>query len=330
MPNREDEFWAGQKDGLRYCYKHKRYYDERVGCQLCYIDELNLEIAVNQVPELKQCPQCKERSLFWNEYARQFECLNLRCKKTYSKEKFDRSGGQQGGVDSLRNPVVEETERSVKEAPRFDQVLKCPRCGQTSVLWNRYFVYYECGSCRKAFAQDEMSASLATDTEKIAESEPGREEHPKEQAGDSVKEATPSQGATETLGQSRTPIPLQVCPLCKEQSLVPNQAGNGYECLNAKCRGTFFKATVDRFNQQTEAQKKALDALREKETKAWFGNQYYDHKRKQWRDGKQPRRVKLKRNDWLWIVILLIVISILVTLVLNYFYPNSRFAIFIW
>lgn len=132
------------------------------------------------------------------------------------------------------------------------------------------------------------------------------------------------------MERSPTPIPLQVCPSCKKQSLMLNQVSNRYECLNTKCRGTFFKASVDTFNQQIQSENKTANALPKKETKAWFGNQYYDSKRKKWRDGKQPKKVNLGRNDWLWTVILFVVISIVVTLVLNHFYPGSRFAIFGW
>jgi len=82
------------------------------------------------------------------------------------------------------------------------------------------------------------------------------------------------------MEQSLTPVPLQVYPSCKKKSLMLNEASNRYECLNTKCRETFLRASIDRFNQQIEAEKKALDALTEGETKAWFGNQYYDPKRK--------------------------------------------------
>jgi len=39
MPKREDESWTIRKEQLRYCYKHKRYYHAKVGCQLCYLQE---------------------------------------------------------------------------------------------------------------------------------------------------------------------------------------------------------------------------------------------------------------------------------------------------
>ena len=125
------------------------------------------------------------------------------------------------------------------------------------------------------------------------------------------------------MEQPSVPINLQVCPSCKKQSLMFIQGSNQYECLNTECRQTFFKASIDKFNQQTEEEKKALDSLTKNETKSWFGNQYYDPKKKKWRAGKRPKIVSLGHNRWLWIPIFFIVISIIVTVVLNYFYPGS-------
>jgi hypothetical protein len=107
-----------------------------------------------------------------------------------------------------------------------------------------------------------------------------------------------------------------------------NNTSNQYECLN--CRGTFLKATVDKFNQQVAIEKNVLNELAGKETKAWFGNQYYDPKRKKWRNGKKPKKIRLGHNNWLWAVLAFILISIVTTLILNYLFPDSRFAIFIW
>lgn len=133
MPHREEERSANQKDPYCYCYTHKRYYVEEVGCQLCYIGQLNPKATATQVPELKQCHLCHQISLFWNEQVKRFECLNSRCEKSYSGEEYE-----------------------AVTAFRFDEILKCPRCGEVAVRWNRYFVYYECGECKKAFAKDEM------------------------------------------------------------------------------------------------------------------------------------------------------------------------------
>ncbi len=132
------------------------------------------------------------------------------------------------------------------------------------------------------------------------------------------------------MEQSPTPIRLQVCPSCKQQSLILNEANNMYECLNTKCRETFFRASVDKYNQQIESDQEALNTLSEKSTKAWFGNQYYDSKKRKWRDGMRPKRVKLGRNNWLWIVIGFIIISLVITLILNFFFPGIRFFIIGW
>lgn len=181
------------------------------------------------------------------------------------------------------------------------QESKCPKCGQISLVWNRYFVYYECKSCKKTFAQNEIEV--------------------------------------DTIGQppkptsDQIPVHLQVCPSCKQQSLMLNENNNRYECLNGECRESFAKVAVDKFNQQVLVQKKLNDDLTEKETKAWLGDQYYDPKKKQWRDGEKPIRVRWRHNRWwLWIIIPLIfvLISVIVTLILNYFHPGSKFSIFGW
>jgi len=132
------------------------------------------------------------------------------------------------------------------------------------------------------------------------------------------------------MGQSRTPIDLQVCPSCKKQSLMFIQSSNTYECLNTDCGQTFFKASIEKYNQQIKGAKQALDSLQEKETKSWFGNQYFDPKKKKWRDGKRPKWVNLGHNHWFWFLVLFILLCLIVTLVLNYFFPGSKFAIFIW
>jgi transposase-like protein len=380
MPNREDERWAGQKDDLCYCYTHKRYYDDRVGCQRCYVDHLNLKIAVDaipQTPELEHCPQCKRKSLFWNKCARQFECLEPRCRKTYSEEEYKAATAlrldetlkclrcgltavkwnrhfvyfecgschktftREEMTASLATDAMEKKEEApgsktyserefvAATTPRLDETLKCPRCGQISLIWVKPFASYQCANCRKAFTKDEVRLFLASDTEKIVAPEPPQEEHPKEQVEEPVKEVVPSQMANEAPRQPQTPTPLQVCPnpKCKLQSLALNRAGDTYECLNADCRMTFPKALVDRRNQQIEAAKKELEALQERDTKAWMGNQYYDDKKKEWRDGQRPRRIG---TNWLWIAILLIVIIVVTALILTHFFPDSRFAIFIW
>jgi ribosomal protein L37AE/L43A len=130
------------------------------------------------------------------------------------------------------------------------------------------------------------------------------------------------------MEQSSNLIPLQICPACHGKFLILNEANDQYECL--LCGVTFFRATVDKYNQQVQAEKDAFSELTKKKTRAWFGNQYYDSERKKWRDGRRPKRIGLGRNKWLWIVLLFIVVSLAITLLLNYFHPGSSFAFFVW
>jgi len=83
MPKREDERWRADKEHLRYCSKHERYYYAK--CQLCEQEELSLrKIFVEkqrrgELQELEQCPVCKRKSLFWNNDTKHYECLNSAC-----------------------------------------------------------------------------------------------------------------------------------------------------------------------------------------------------------------------------------------------------------
>jgi len=93
MPNREDEYWASQKEGdLKYCYKHKRYYKAEIGCQICYLEELNTGDKVKrdqQEIKLVKCPRCLEISLFWISQNDIYECMNKRCRLTFKKEELE-------------------------------------------------------------------------------------------------------------------------------------------------------------------------------------------------------------------------------------------------
>jgi hypothetical protein len=109
-----------------------------------------------------------------------------------------------------------------------------------------------------------------------------------------------------------------------------NKRSDKYECLNTDCKATFFKATVDKFNHQVAAENNLLNILSQKETRGWSGNQYFDPKKRKWRNGKKPKHINLGRRSWLWILLMFIIASVVITLVLNYFYPNSKFIIFGW
>lgn len=87
MPKREDESWAGQKERLRYCAVHKRYYRADIGCQLCWEQHLRAKRRPEQplAPKLEKCPSCKRVSLCWNPWLLLYECLNVNCRKTFAQ-----------------------------------------------------------------------------------------------------------------------------------------------------------------------------------------------------------------------------------------------------
>jgi hypothetical protein len=130
------------------------------------------------------------------------------------------------------------------------------------------------------------------------------------------------------MEQPPNSVLLQTCPSCKQLTLMLNEVSGKYECLN--CRDTFFRATIDKYNQQEAAEKKARDQLTEQKPIAWSGNQYYDSKRKKWRNGKKIKRLSLGHKPWLSVLLMFILVSLIITLILNYLYPGSHFIIIGW
>jgi len=61
----------------------------------------------------------------------------------------------------------------------------------------------------------------------------------------------------------------------------------------------------------------------------WNGNQYWDERKKKWRDGDQPIRIH-HIPSWLVIIGICIVISVIITIILNYLHPGTRFNFFVW
>lgn len=88
MPRREDEYWAGTKSDLRYCFRHKRYYRADFGCQLCVIEKFGPVHSTNRRSRLMKCPKCNKATLFWNQKEGTFECLNLKCKRVFTEEEL--------------------------------------------------------------------------------------------------------------------------------------------------------------------------------------------------------------------------------------------------
>jgi len=140
---------------------------------------------------------------------------------------------------------------------------------------------------------------------------------------------------------------LQNCPTCHTQSMMLTKDGIHYECQNPKCsdyRLRFLKEKFKYYNEQQyptpqnmttpQIAKKPQNKVTTDETdvskaRLWNGNQYWDEKKKKWLDGDQPIRIH-RIPSWLVIIGVCIVISIAITLILNYLHPGTRFSFFVW
>ena len=58
----------------------------------------------------------------------------------------------------------------------------------------------------------------------------------------------------------------------------------------------------------------------------WFNNQYFDADKKKWKSGKYFN--KRRKQSFLWIFIVFIILSLAVTLVVDYFFPGVRIFFF--
>ena len=93
MPKRQDEYWASNKSSsLLFCTIHQRYYEKQYGCQLCFLATFEISNKTEH-PEVKllDCPICSKHSLFWNEVSTIYECLNLKCKNTFTFESLQKA-----------------------------------------------------------------------------------------------------------------------------------------------------------------------------------------------------------------------------------------------
>ena len=83
MPKRSDERSINEREGMRYCRRHERYYHAEYGCQKCLLDNLERRAAAKNVV-LFECPACEEAALWWNEKEQHYECLE--CGQLFVKE----------------------------------------------------------------------------------------------------------------------------------------------------------------------------------------------------------------------------------------------------
>jgi hypothetical protein len=183
MPNREDEYWASEKEDLRYCSKHKRYYRKDIGCQLCWLEGTHENNLVSTSPKLQLCPACSKPSLFLDWRKKRFECLNLQCKRVVSLEDiFDPTTAETEPTSSLdRNTKPEhkiDTDshpgQAIQNKPTLPQQpelkpQKCPTCLMVSLLWVSARKAYECQymKCKATFTEPELAEII-----KLRQAEP--------------------------------------------------------------------------------------------------------------------------------------------------------------
>jgi hypothetical protein len=85
-----DERWTHQNKKPMYCYKHMQYYG--IECETCRLEQ----VALSEKPadtsqestELRDCPACRETSLYWNQFSRLYECFNPRCRLNFTEREW--------------------------------------------------------------------------------------------------------------------------------------------------------------------------------------------------------------------------------------------------
>ncbi len=133
-----EEYASAFGDSVKYCYKHHKYY--KYECDTCRCEQMALRErqlgSQRNEPEMRQCPACSEKSLYWNHFVKLHECFNPACKRNFQKSEVGEIAVQQ-----QRPPEVQ------LEQPRHfvRQIMKiCPGCGQGTLYWNPNTSGYEC------------------------------------------------------------------------------------------------------------------------------------------------------------------------------------------
>ena len=115
--------------------------------------------------------------------------------------------------------------------------------------------------------------------------------------------------ATSTV--TAEPINLQICPECKKKSLHLNPASNRYECLNHECAESFHRETLERYYMQIGLDKAALEILPKKPI-------------------RPPPKIYFPSGNynWLWYIVFFVVLSLVITVFLNYLQRGTKFFMF--
>jgi hypothetical protein len=160
MPDRENEYWASRKEeDLRYCSKHKRFYRYELGCQLCWIEAFAPSNLSKNTVSLEKCPSCNQTSLFWIETIEEWECLNLSCRKKFTRYEILQ-------VECAADSKQPESQISTLTP---ENLIKCLNCLQISLFWNPKQSQYECLNlkCKKVYTKQQYDEEKA-----VREAEP--------------------------------------------------------------------------------------------------------------------------------------------------------------
>lgn len=253
-------------------------------------------------PELLKCPnpKCGELSLFWNESLLLYECLNPKCGIKVSKAELESTHPLQGkeASDWYRYPTG-------KHAP----TCTCADCTQ-------HRVYGEQNGKESKKREDADGSAYEEQRRKQSQESLSKQRKP---SSEHPKSPRPTEPASANMT-------LVTCDWCRRGFLLLNKVIDQYEC--DYCGKTVPRKAVEIYIGQVQAQKDALDKLKEGKSKGWIGWEYWDEKGK-WIRGR-PGRIIFTGNRWLWFVLLFILVSLAITFLVNYFHPGSRFAFFVW
>ncbi len=171
-----------------------------------------------------------------------------------------KSGCQFCGIDNAES-IARTTNNKDKSIP----VKNCPACKKPSLYFIAQTNQWECfnSKCSRIFSIEEL-AEREKQNQIILTPPEINTENPK-------NSAEPPNSSKSPVAEARD---LIRCPNCFKISLFWIQKSSSYECLNPKCRWIY-----------TEEQLAEEIRLRKEEPKgrAWFGNEYFDPKKRKWR-----------------------------------------------
>ena len=172
-PKREDETINNDGSDLRYCWKHKQYYSDDIGCQQCWIETQKNNDRNNPI-DLNVCPVCLAKSLFFNKTTTLYECLNPRCRRAYSQETLVHERNQMllapsdAVNQSNQNSDYPGSQHTVKETDAITPIKNpCPVC-RNEMVYTSGLNSYWCGVCQKYYETPQQPVKSKTPKQKIS------------------------------------------------------------------------------------------------------------------------------------------------------------------